>query len=498
MAANFLEAYKAWTGTAESLTNLVAEAASALGLKIDKPTVRTIRLWRTKKLLSKVPNHDFGYRQLIEALSTAVLKEKGWTLTLIAQFLPGRSDSALEDLLSAEAAGTQQDVSDATVLPSAQRLALAAADDTVVLLAQGILKQYLLSLTGKDIIRQNDDIPIELYQAMCRLGRLFIEQGSVDRAACIHDVLDRARYPLNSDAWNLALFSEAGFSFKDVLLVDTDLRVPTAECASIACSRGSFGEDNVIEHRLHAQLRDSCSRVGIRQHSAYTQVREKIGRSSLTSELELLQWIVESRLEPLQAVIIDCFEHVPEAWLIDGKANRCGACGTLMRPHPNRDQFPVGRCPLRQCNAHNIPLLGDRLDPMRRLIVARPQVLTYWTGPAIDELAVFDIARSCGLDVMLYPQGDMCDVSIKGSEIGIDVKSYRSPITLGLRLNKSIGGLRNFRRRIIAISDECIHGNNDYIATVLSMFDKDGEARSIEVMPVAKLISNIQSGAYAS
>ncbi len=38
--------------------------------------------------------------------------------------------------------------------------------------------------------------------------------------------------------------------------------------------RGAFGEDNVIEHRLHQRLREATERLGSRQHKAYTAVLE--------------------------------------------------------------------------------------------------------------------------------------------------------------------------------------------------------------------------------
>ncbi|MHC5937344.1 hypothetical protein [Nostoc sp.] len=49
-------------------------------------------------------------------------------------------------------------------------------------------------------MRQDDStLPPELYQAMCKLGRLYIEEGLSDRAACVHTVLDNARYSLGCD-----------------------------------------------------------------------------------------------------------------------------------------------------------------------------------------------------------------------------------------------------------------------------------------------------------
>jgi hypothetical protein len=236
----------------------------------------------------------------------------------------------------------------------------------------------------------------------------------------------------------------------------------------IAGISGAFGEDNVIEHRLHRFLREATERMGSRrQHKAYTALRELVGRYSLIGERQLLDYLVDNNLTPLQGTIIDTFfDPVPDIWLIKGVAHRCAHCGTLMRPHPNKKIFPEGRCPIRQCNSRKKAKVSQKLDPTQdRLLIAKPQLLTYWTGPAIDELEIFDTARQYGLNAELYPESDLCDVSINERAIGIDAKSYTSPVSLALRLNRSIGGLIHYRRRIIAVSDQLIEENPSYIST---------------------------------
>jgi hypothetical protein len=144
-------------------------------------------------------------------------------------------------------------------LPTGHASTIDLAEDTVILLAQGILRQYTRIL-NRDIVRQDDSMPSELYRAMCKLGRLYIESGQSDRAACVHTVLERARYPL--DQWDLDIFCHADFRLGQVILIDPDLRVPTPDCAEIANTRGTFGEDNVIEHRLYQRLREATERLG--------------------------------------------------------------------------------------------------------------------------------------------------------------------------------------------------------------------------------------------
>lgn len=365
--------------------------------------------------------------------------------------------------------------------------------DAVVLLAQGILRQYERILGGREIVRQDDRMPPELQGAMSRLGRLYIEEGKPDRAACIHDVLDRARYTLGSPTWDLDLFTTPEFPFRHAVLIDPELRVPTVDCASIARLSGG-GEDNVIEHRLHATLRDAVERLGPERDRAYTAIRELLGRRSLIGEHELTRWVGEQKLAPVHGLFDEVFERVADAWLIDGMANRCAGCGTLLRPHADRATFPDGHCPLRTCfgASHHA---AERLDPAAdRLLVARPQVLTYWTAPAVDELRIYDAAVAAGHSATLYPASDECDVAVEldGVRVGVDAKTYASPVTLAMTLNRGIGGLVNYRTRIIAVNDGVIAQSPGYLETLLSCLDRHGEVATLRIRPVSAVIKMLQ------
>lgn len=187
-----------------------------------------------------------------------------------------------------------------------------------------------------------------------------------------------------------------------------------------------------------------------------------------------MDYLRDNRITPLQGTLLEAFfDLVPDIWLIAGFAHRCAHCGTLLRPHPDKKRFPEGRCPIRQCNSKYPAKVSERLDPKaEQLLIARPQILTYWTGPAIDELVIFDEAKRYGLSAELYPESDLCDISINDYAIGIDAKSYSSPVSLALRLNRSIGGLIHYRRRIIAVGDELVADNPSYLSTLRSLLDK--------------------------
>jgi REase associating with pPIWI_RE len=498
-----LNVSREWKGSARTLEAEVKLRIAELGLKVSPPTIRTIRLWRTRKILSKSPTRDFRFRQIIESLAASLLLTRGWTLTAIGELLPSLTDTMIEASIQSEATGApvswvgSGSPGEAALSDYQQRHQDDTAEEAVILLAQGILRQYDRILTS-EIVRQDDGLPPELHSAMCRLGGLYISESREDRAACIHDLLDRARWPLDAPEWGLMALRKPGFRFRQAVLIDPVFRVPTLDCSVIASIPGTFGEDNLLEARFHIRLREAAERCGSKRDRAYTAIRSLLGRRSLITEPEFIAWLVENKLTPLQKSILEeFFQPVPDDWLIGGYGHRCGHCGTLMRPHPEKETYRDGRCPIRQCNGKRPPLVGERLDVVLGLHVAKPQILTYWTGPAIDELTIYEAAAKRGLAVELYPESDLCDVAIDGRAVGIDAKSYSSPISLALRLNRSIGGLINYRRRIVAIGEELIDVNPNYIATVRSCLDRRGDPSTLEIMSVSTVIKMLRSAKHA-
>lgn len=199
-----------------------------------------------------------------------------------------------------------------------------------------------------------------------------------------------------------------------------------------------------------------------------------------------------------QLVVEEFYETVPDAWLITGMAHRCAHCGGLLRPHPDKRGFPDGFCPIRHCAAKRRPTVGKALSPERaHLLVALPQILAYWTGPGLDEVALHDAAVRGGLPAEIYPESDLCDVSIGGRAVGIDAKSYSSPVSLALRLNRGIGGLINYRRRIVAVGDEMLGRNPDYIRILRENLDDKGDASTVEIMGVSNVVEAMKGMRHA-
>lgn len=481
----WLQLAERWRGTSDELVKEVRACLSQAAPGIANPSLRTIRLWRTKGLVSPAGGRVFTGRQVLEAVAIPILQARGWSLAAIGELLPRLGNATLAKRLSG---GLKLDADEGVgAATSAQPRAANPADVSAVLLAQGALKLYDRVLPGREIVRQDDALPPELHQAMCLIGRLYIEEGQSDRAGCVHDLLDRARLPLAN--WDLKAFRSDSFTFRDAVLIDPDLRVPTQDALAVAMS-GGRGMDDIIENQLHTRLRDVVDRLGPTRHAAYTAVREFVGRWSLASEAQIRDWFDARKISAVQGVIDDLYDRVPEQWLVSGRANRCSGCGTLLRPHPDAKGYPDGKCPLRQCASKRNSRACERLNPSG-LLVCRPQVLMYWTNAAVDELEVFDAAQGAGLDAELYPEGDRCDVSIGKDRLGIDVKCYTSPVSLALRLNQSIGGLVGYRKRILAIPDS-LFGRPGYLDTLKTTLDGSGDASTLQIKSVSSLTQSFR------
>jgi DNA-binding transcriptional MerR regulator len=249
----------------------------ALGLGGEPPVERTLRYWRTAGFLSH-GERRFTEREALEALNIHALQQQGLKLGAIHAQVRSCTLEELRKRLepsSRDALGIESRTS--------ERVAN-LANDVTVLLAQGVIQAFKLVQSGS-FIRQDDTMPRGLQAALSRLGRLYLEEGQEDESASVHDVLARCRTPLRE--WGLRVFARPGFAFADAILVDADLRVPTPECIQIASSAGP-GVENVLEERLHKQLRQALEALRSEANMAYTRVREFIARDSLTTLSKLL------------------------------------------------------------------------------------------------------------------------------------------------------------------------------------------------------------------
>jgi REase associating with pPIWI_RE len=456
--------------TADDAVPVVAHAAKSLGLS-DPPSLRTLRLWRGKRLLTQ-DGRRFSRRNLLEALGITQLRAAGVTVAAAASRCQALTEEELVQLLGradVPATDARQDY----------------ARDTLLLLAQGIGAQYRLVTEYGAIVGYVDSTaaphsapPLAFRQAAARLGRLFFEEEMPDLAASYLLLLEKCRHPLRVWApealWTLP-------DAADLVLVDPTYRVPSDECEAIAQQAAGAALEDLIEQRLHATLLETLSRLGTDQSLAYTTIRHFVGSHPLATshELQELRWNQELPT-PAVEFVQNLYRPVHADNARAGMVERCGYCrGRIGRDH---------RCVLQGCQEdHPTPRLDESVH-LDHAFEARPGVLRYWVDPAREELRLWRALRDAGLDVRLYPHTDLCDVAI-GEELGIDVKDFRNPVQLASKLNREPSGLSHYPKRILAVAERRLR-TGDYLARLLENLSPENR-RSLQVLGVNDTIRQV-------
>jgi hypothetical protein len=261
--------------------------------------------------------------------------------------------------------------------------------------------------------------------------------------------------------------------------------VPSEDCELVAEEAEGTNPDDLLERHLHGRLTDALSRLGAEADRAYTAIRQFIGRHPLATRAELRLLKTDDPDWPDEAIAFIESVYVPlhAALAEQGEVARCRFCHGLI--------YRDGRCLLRGCREDHAPTeIGERV-PVDQGFLARPEVLKFWVDPARAELRLYDALRDAGLEALLYPNSDRCDVAL-GEDIGIDVKDYADPVRLARKLNRGIGGLAHYPRAILAIADRRVR-TGDYLERLREQLTP-GTRRRLEIRSVRDTIGAL-SGA---
>lgn len=435
---------------AEQASSTIAALAPMLGIGGDLPDVRTLRLWRTKRLMS-IDGRHFTRKNILEVLVWRKLQQRdGLSQQAAAQRARSLDEPRLLLLL--------QDTGNLPP-PSIGPDPLI----TLQLLASGIVTLY--SRVGKGAIVGHTDshvtgienTPVTLRQAMARLGHHYFAEEHEDRASSVHQLLNMCKRPLNEWAPQaLATLEE----YSGVVLVDPDYLdapVPSEACETIAeTAAGARHVSDLIERQLHEHLREAIQQLSEADaERAYTRIREYVARHPLTSAGELGDLHHDDDVP--YAAITFLYKHVyvpVHAWdSRDGReVYQCRYCSGLIAAQ--QGNWEKAACCLAGCREEH-PTAENRRLPLAESYIARPEILKFWVDPARDELRIYDALRKMpGLRerVILYPHADRCDVSV-ADQAGVDVKDYRDPVILAQRLNRSSLGVFLYSDAILAIAN---------------------------------------------
>lgn len=451
--------------------DILADLARDLGLT-EPPSLRTLRLWRTKRLLTP-SDRRVSRKNLLEVLGILQLRAAGLTMTTAAQRCREADEAQLLVLLERPQIAVADKRGD-------------YAQDTLTLLARGIVEQFRLVSQHGAIVGHvggtptgHTSTPISFRQAAARLGRLFFEEGREDLAASYHLLLVQCQKPLRDWApaalWALP-------SVADTILVDPAYRVPSEECEALSQQVEGSSLEDLIEHRLHAGLSETLSRLGTDKDAAYTSIREFIGRHPMASAQELQSLRANPELTNAAVeFVFDLYRPVHAENARKGLVQRCSFCQALIGPD--------GRCVLQGCREDHHATQRTTPLPLDQAFVARPEVLKYWADPAREELRLYDELRGAGIEALLYPHTDLCDVAI-GEEVGIDVKDYREPVQMARKLNRDRSGLAHYARRFVAIAERRLR-TGDYLGRLREQLSRENQ-RSLVVLGVNEVSARLQ------
>lgn len=446
--ADALVAKAAWRGTASGL----AATAQALLIKDGDSSVEPIGrngviAYRGHRILSAPDGKTFVWRHLVEFCAARVLVSHGWTRKQLSEWMPHQSSEALLDAIRVP---TDPVGADELV---AHRRIREQAEIAFRLLALGIVDLFRQVRDGQVVVH-GPTLPASLKTALFRLSELCISIGEEDRFGSTHDLVRLCTTPVGSSVWPLPVFREPDFAYAGVRLIDPDSRLPTLD--AIELSRTTLSELDLREQMAFGDLRATAERFVGAGPVSYSALRRFIAEHPITTLEQIKDFERENGLQLADPFIQSCYEPVQPHHLVGETLCRCEKCESPMRPgHVSG----TAACALPQCLAFEKMVepakAAVRRTPTTR--IARPHILMYWIAPAIDELAIARKAAKLGIEHAVYPMFDACDVSLEaGNLVGIDVKSYASPFVLAHALNRGIGGLSLYSKKIIAINDRSL------------------------------------------
>jgi hypothetical protein len=369
--------------------------------------------------------------------------------------MPSLARASINNLLTKESEAFSSPVSAEHVHKSDEDLGLII----IPALAALVVRQAQLSLIDGRMVAGVDrayGLPVGLSQedrrAMSLVSRACLVQGKPDCAAEIHDLLALCCKPL--EEW-LSIPEVLDNGFGRVTFIHAEDGVPTPEAEELAS--GFDGVTVSLEEQLFAKFMEILGRYPkTTANEYYTATREFVVRHPVCNQ-DNMKSLTELLPSPLWVVIQQQFyESVPESWEINDSVPLCSHCGNAMR------KGKAGLiCRTNACNsAYSASTSQSVLSSS--LMRASRGIRQYWIEPGLDEIKLFDAIRAGGLAAELYPNSDRVDIAV--GKVGIDLKAYASPETLGWKFKRNVGGLIYYTERWVVIPDWILQTAPSYLS----------------------------------
>lgn len=460
-----LEEYGSWGGSLDELTatasRLLLSQETWQGQALRAPSRSVVLKYRSLGLISPALRKRYLWRHLVQLVVACVLVQLGQERRAVARRFQSLAPSDLIALLDTRETVVDTATSYGIARSVDEARALELAHEAVPLLAAGLVEQYRRARAGYPLVH-DQALSAWLRGAMSRLAALSIMFGQPVQADGAHTLIGSCRNPLRAREWALPVFDLPQFRFHGIRLLDETTRLPTIECIDLA--RKIASELDMLEQQAFSQLNSVCDQFAGRSDEVYSALREFITRHPITTATEQRRFLEASNMQLAAPFLASCYEVAQPHHLVKGTLLRCLTCGAPMSASIV-DAYVS--CSVRQCKAYELPVhrATARTVNAHESLVAKGHIQVYWCGPGQDEIALYDAAvvDSPRLAPRLYPGRDRCDISLNGTEIGIDVKSHANPFVLAETLNRGLGGLELFTRRYIAINDQALSRFADYL-----------------------------------
>jgi hypothetical protein len=484
----------AWNGSLEDLAmtagKLLLKQGSWDGHALRAPSKSVVVDYRNVGIIAPALRKRYQWRHLVQLVVACVLVQLGQSRKAVGKRIQSLTPNelvALLDQASSEDAASPVPGTPSTVVDESRALEL--AHGAIPLLAAGLVDHFRRARAGQPLVHDAAMSPW-LRSAMLRLASLYVLYGRPVQADGAHTLVANSAQPLREREWDLPIFDTPEFRFHGIRLLDKGTRLPTIECIDLASHTAS--ELDLKEQQAFAQLESTCDLFGSRGNEVYSALREFITRHPITSAAEQRRFLEADALQLAAPFLASCYEQVQPHHLVKGGLFRCTTCGA---PLIESTVDAHVSCTVRQCKAFESPVpreLAREITPQDTLIV-KPYILVYWCGPGQDEIALYDTAITDppGLDAVLYPGRDRCDLSLDAESTGIDIKSHANPFVLANALNRGLGGLELYTKKVIAINDQSLSRFPDY----LEILRRECNRRDVEFTSVSALRRDLRAKA---
>lgn len=365
--------------------------------------------------------------------------------------MPSLARSAIETLLAKGAGNAEQEGETQN----------SQGESSVLLpaLAALVVRQGRNSLIEKRMVagidKGNGQIGLsqEDRRAMAFLSRVCLTRGLDDHGAEIHDLLSLCARPLGE--W-LPIPEVERSGLSSTSFIQAEEGIPTPEADELASTFSGLTQR--LEEELFSNLVERLGKFpeGV-ANNYYTKVREFVVRNPVCTAERLK--VFSDKLPASIWIVLhqNFYEAVPDSWAIaSGRTVPiCDHCGNAMRARKAGYECRTAACAAFVNASSSMSIKNDGLLRVTR------GIRQYWVEPGIDEMRLFDALVAAGLPAVLYPYRDRVDVAV--GQTGIDLKTYSSPETLGLRFTRGMGGLVHYHHRWLVVPDWLIKSIPSYL-----------------------------------